>query len=269
MALHELVVEDGELRFHCNAKPQNGTSPPCWYSYECDEAGNEISREDLGECNARLWIDEQEIETEGVVRIPVEVAWGPEGPVLELADGIEDSERFEPCDPVWLEAVPDTPVQYCFVAEGRIIHNRGCHHLVAEIEKPRQPEVGALRILVCGGRDYNDTETIQVVLRKLARRHFGATLVHGCAPGADSWCGYYGGLAGFSIEAHPARWNVYGHKAGPIRNKEMLDSGIDLVVAFPGGRGTADMVRRARRKGVPVWEPDDIGTEIPDVGAMT
>lgn len=29
---------------------------------------------------------------------------------------------------------------------------------------------------------------------------------------------------------------------------------IDYVVAFPGGAGTADMVRRARAKGVPVHE---------------
>lgn len=44
-----------------------------------------------------------------------------------------------------------------------------------------------------------------------------------------------------------------GKAAGPIRNQRMLDEGKpDLVVAFPGGRGTADMVRRAKAAGVPV-----------------
>jgi predicted Rossmann-fold nucleotide-binding protein len=35
----------------------------------------------------------------------------------------------------------------------------------------------------------------------------------------------------------------------------MLDMKPDGVVAFPGGDGTADMVRRARAAGVKVWEP--------------
>jgi hypothetical protein len=38
-----------------------------------------------------------------------------------------------------------------------------------------------------------------------------------------------------------------------MRNQAMLDYGKpDLVVAFPGGKGTADMVRRARVAGVKV-----------------
>jgi hypothetical protein len=34
----------------------------------------------------------------------------------------------------------------------------------------------------------------------------------------------------------------------------MLEYGPDLVVAFPGGRGTADMVRRAKAAGCEVLE---------------
>ena len=41
--------------------------------------------------------------------------------------------------------------------------------------------------------------------------------------------------------------------AGHIRNQVMLDKGKpDVVVAFPGGRGTADMVRRAEGAGIEV-----------------
>jgi hypothetical protein len=40
---------------------------------------------------------------------------------------------------------------------------------------------------------------------------------------------------------------------GPIRNKPMLEEGKpDLVVAFPSGRGTANMMKQAREAGVPV-----------------
>lgn len=50
-----------------------------------------------------------------------------------------------------------------------------------------------------------------------------------------------------------ADWKTHGLNAGPIRNKQMLDEGKpDLVLAFPGGRGTANMVTQARKAGVRV-----------------
>ena len=52
-----------------------------------------------------------------------------------------------------------------------------------------------------------------------------------------------------------ADWAKHGRKAGPIRNQRMIDEGRpDLVVAFPGGTGTADMVERARVAGIRVIE---------------
>lgn len=54
-----------------------------------------------------------------------------------------------------------------------------------------------------------------------------------------------------------ADWKKHKKAAGPIRNQLMLDSEIEhieecLLVAFPGGKGTADMVRRAMRFGIEV-----------------
>lgn len=54
---------------------------------------------------------------------------------------------------------------------------------------------------------------------------------------------------------YPANWSKYKKKAGPIRNQQMLDEGKpDLVVAFSGGTGTADMVHRAKVANVKVIE---------------
>jgi len=39
-----------------------------------------------------------------------------------------------------------------------------------------------------------------------------------------------------------------------MRNQQMVDYGLDGLAAFPGGNGTADMVRRARAAGVTVME---------------
>lgn len=60
---------------------------------------------------------------------------------------------------------------------------------------------------------------------------------------------------GINRTVFKADWSKDGRKAGPVRNSVMLSVGKpDLVIAFPGGRGTADMVRKAKAKGVPVEE---------------
>jgi excisionase family DNA binding protein len=54
---------------------------------------------------------------------------------------------------------------------------------------------------------------------------------------------------------YPAQWEVYGKSAGPRRNEHMLREGKpDGFVAFPGGVGTAHLVRIAKAAGVKVWE---------------
>ena len=50
-----------------------------------------------------------------------------------------------------------------------------------------------------------------------------------------------------------ADWDQFGRWTGPKRNKEMLERyGPDLVLAFEGGKGTADMVKQAQAAGVAV-----------------
>jgi hypothetical protein len=56
------------------------------------------------------------------------------------------------------------------------------------------------------------------------------------------------------VEEYKADWDTYGKSAGPIRNQKMLDTGIDYVIAFPGGRGTEHMKKIARKAGVTVIE---------------
>jgi predicted Rossmann-fold nucleotide-binding protein len=79
-----------------------------------------------------------------------------------------------------------------------------------------------------------------------------ATLVHGAARGADSLCAAVATKQGIQREAHPADWESLGKAAGAIRNQEMVDSGLDLLLAFPGGMGTADMVTRSKKAKIKV-----------------
>lgn len=109
-----------------------------------------------------------------------------------------------------------------------------------------------MKILVCGGRDYTDFSRIQEVLNM--RIDTGDTLIHGAANGADSLAAKWAAMRGVKTIAFPANWAKYGRSAGPVRNKLMLDQNPDMVIAFPGGRGTAHMVRIAKDAKIPVVE---------------
>ncbi len=116
------------------------------------------------------------------------------------------------------------------------------------------------RVLVCGGRAYADRAKVFSTLQTLHDETGFVTLIHGDAPGADTLAAAWARHGFKSRErftmgtiSYPADWNTHGRAAGPIRNQQMIDEcKPDLVVAFPGGRGTADMVRRARAADIPV-----------------
>jgi UDP-N-acetylmuramoylalanine-D-glutamate ligase len=113
-----------------------------------------------------------------------------------------------------------------------------------------------MRVLVCGGRDYDDAERAVAVLDKLHQTAEGIdVLIEGGAKGADRLARRWAQAEPVRIETYEADWENQGSFAGPARNKRMLDEGKpDLVIAFPGGKGTADMVRKARKAGVEVIE---------------
>lgn len=111
-----------------------------------------------------------------------------------------------------------------------------------------------MKVLVCGGRDYADKLALWCVLDGLGPPEVSA-IISGMARGADSFAAEWAERFGFALLKFPADWEAHGRAAGPIRNQRMLDEGKpDLVVAFPGGRGTADMVGRAKKAGIPVKE---------------
>ena len=75
-------------------------------------------------------------------------------------------------------------------------------------------------------------------------------ILQGEAPGADTLAKKWAEERGVECKDFPADWNRYRKAAGPIRNREMFNSGCDAVIAFPGKIGTPDMCRYAESKGV-------------------
>lgn len=113
-----------------------------------------------------------------------------------------------------------------------------------------------MRILVCGGRDYQDINCVTDSLERLRRAGLISLLIHGDASGADRLASQWARDAGMDQVSYPANWKAHGRAAGPMRNRRMLHHGRpQALVAFPGGRGTADMVGLAEQAGLPVWQP--------------
>lgn len=115
-----------------------------------------------------------------------------------------------------------------------------------------------MRVLVCGGRDYADKAKVFDELERLNAFNMTLCVISGGATGADSLAEEWARSNikkrnGVSFNGFKADWNKHGKAAGPIRNQAMIDKGRpDLVLAFPGGRGTADMIQRAEAAGIPV-----------------
>lgn len=120
------------------------------------------------------------------------------------------------------------------------------------------------RLLITGSRNFGNQGNFDIALmrtalkdarRRLADAGFDRIiLVHGAARGADQLAASVGKSMGFVPEAHPAQWDVHGKAAGPIRNKEMVDLGADLMLAFPRGqsRGTRGCMQLAAEAGIEI-----------------
>lgn len=132
-------------------------------------------------------------------------------------------------------------------------------------EALREEHGDFITILVCGGRDYKNSAKVYEVLNELHLSHGPIGLIiNGGAAGADYRSTYWAKLHGIPVHVYHAQWEALGKRAGPIRNALMLKSEkIDIVVAFPGKAGTADMIKKAKRAEITTWEvSDDPGTNL-------
>lgn len=111
------------------------------------------------------------------------------------------------------------------------------------------------RVVVCGSHTRGNEDFVYRELERLHAEYRFTDLMQGGAEYVDRFAKIW---ATFHPEIEPwqfnAEWAKWGRPAGPIRNKRMVDWGPDLVVAFDGDSGTADMVRQARAAGIEVIE---------------
>jgi hypothetical protein len=124
-----------------------------------------------------------------------------------------------------------------------------------------------MRVLVCGGRDFSDQDVVFSALDRLHQATPITVLIHGASKGADARASAWAKARNVLVNSYPASWQDISHpdalikytssgraydgRAGFRRNQVMLDRGRpEFIVAFPGGSGTRDMVKRAKAAGL-------------------
>lgn len=129
-----------------------------------------------------------------------------------------------------------------------------------------------MRVIVCGGRDFCDQEWLFDALDRIHARRPITFLRQGGQVkrhpddahlpaqkqrriGADYFAKRWAMSRMVNHDEVKAEWDRFGAAAGPIRNGMMLrENDIDAIIDFPGGDGTADMVKKAAAAGLKRFE---------------
>lgn len=110
-----------------------------------------------------------------------------------------------------------------------------------------------MKVIIAGGRDYTLTASDHDRLDKARVELPIVEVVCGCARGADTGGEEWATERGLPVKRFPADWAKYGRSAGPRRNQQMAEY-ADALIAFPGGKGTADMIKQATDYGLNVLD---------------
>lgn len=113
------------------------------------------------------------------------------------------------------------------------------------------------KLIVAGGRDFNDYARLSNELMELANdlyRNESVSIVSGVARGADALAVRFAKEHGVVLYEFPADWDAHGKAAGFYRN-EMMGEFADGLLAYWDGqsRGTAHMIDTMTRLGKEVF----------------
>ena len=106
-----------------------------------------------------------------------------------------------------------------------------------------------MKTIIAGGRDYFLTQDDIRFLLTLPITE----VVSGGANGADRGGEVFAQCNDIDMKRFPADWSAHGRAAGPIRNEEMAKY-ADAVVLFPGGKGTDNMAKVAKKHGLKIYD---------------
>lgn len=118
-------------------------------------------------------------------------------------------------------------------------------------------------VIVCGSRHYQKKDSLFAAMDRFHAERPISMLVEGgkrkrdhdgrIIGGADYWAAMWAKKNKIKHKVCYAQWRKFGNAAGPLRNVEMIARyKPEVVIAFPGGRGTENMIQQARLSKIPV-----------------
>ena len=100
------------------------------------------------------------------------------------------------------------------------------------------------RIIVCGGRNYNNREHVFSTLDRIHSQRAITMVIEGWQTGADALAWEWAVQRKVEVRSIKADWDKMLMEGRPI-----------AVYAFPGGNGTANMLQQAYDAGIAVRTP--------------
>lgn len=110
-----------------------------------------------------------------------------------------------------------------------------------------------MKLIIAGGRDYKPEREDRYILDRLHALYQFTTVLTGGATGADAFGESWATDCNIPARRFPADWDLFGKKAGPLRNAKMARE-ADACICFPGGAGTDSMAYEAKKKGLLFWD---------------
>lgn len=118
-----------------------------------------------------------------------------------------------------------------------------------------------MKTIIAGSRTIKNQDDVNLAI---ALSGFGISeVVSGCQRtlgedgmlyGADFFGEVWANSHGIPVQPFPAKWEILGKSAGPIRNQEMANYADALIAIWDGkSRGTKDMIDKATKKGLKVF----------------
>jgi hypothetical protein len=168
-------------------------------------------------------------------------------------DNLPEGATIIPESVIWRN-LPEGPHEFEYTS-GFMSAKPQSSALEITVSELRHTKPDALVVIVCGGRDYDDSERVYAALDRAHAKRPIDMVLHGAARGADTLAGEWAKSRGIHVLPFPADWKLYGKRAGPARNAKMVRERPNGCIAFPGGTGTADCIQRCKEAGIPVWQP--------------
>ena len=135
--------------------------------------------------------------------------------------------------PRYRGSIPCTPAKFSFTFSG-------ASHTINYMS--------TLKLIIAGSRGFGNLDRLEKEVLKYLKIHKKkgdvVEVLSGTARGADKLGEVFAQKYGLKVQPYPAEWDVYGKKAGMIRNQKMADNATHCILFWDGhSPGTRQMAR--------------------------